>query len=116
MIRLLSDENFHGKILRGLTHRRPELELVRVQDVGLEGATDPEILSWASDEDRIVLTRDIATMPAYAHERILRREVMPGMFVVNMHHLVRETIDELLLIDEASEHAEWSGLVVFLPL
>jgi hypothetical protein len=34
-MRLLSDENFNGAILRGLIRRLPELDLVRVQDVGL---------------------------------------------------------------------------------
>ena len=35
MLRLLSDENFDGKIIRGLFLRQPNLDLVRVQDVGL---------------------------------------------------------------------------------
>jgi hypothetical protein len=47
MLRLVSDENFNGDIIRGLGLRRPGLALVRVQDVGLEGATDPAVLAWA---------------------------------------------------------------------
>jgi hypothetical protein len=35
MLRLLADENFHGDAIDGLLARRPELDLVRVQDVGL---------------------------------------------------------------------------------
>jgi len=34
-VRLLTDENFNGAILRGLVRRLPELDIVRVQDVGL---------------------------------------------------------------------------------
>ncbi|WP_179131153.1 hypothetical protein [Candidatus Entotheonella palauensis] len=41
MLRLLSDENFHGDIIRGLRLQHPNLDLLRVQDVGLEGADDP---------------------------------------------------------------------------
>ena len=37
MLRLLADENFHGDIVRGLLLRQPDLDLVRVQDVGLTG-------------------------------------------------------------------------------
>ena len=44
MLRLLSDENFNGDIVRGLLLRRPALDLCRVQDVGLEEADDPTIL------------------------------------------------------------------------
>jgi hypothetical protein len=34
MLRLLSDENFNGDIVRGLLLRNPELDLLRIQDLG----------------------------------------------------------------------------------
>ena len=43
MLAFLRDENFKGDIVRGLRHQRPELDLVRVQDVGLSGADDEVI-------------------------------------------------------------------------
>lgn len=46
MLRLLSDENFNGDIVRGLLLRCPKLDLVRVQDSGLDGVDDPAVL-WA---------------------------------------------------------------------
>ena len=63
MMRLLADENFHGVVVRHVLIRCPGLDLVRVQDVGLSGATDPEVLAWAAANDRIVLTHDHRTMP-----------------------------------------------------
>ena len=59
MLRLLTDENFNGYIVRGLQRRRPALELVRVQDVGLGEADDPTILEWAAVHDYILLFRFI---------------------------------------------------------
>lgn len=45
MLRLLSDENFNGgDIVRGLLLRQPDLDLVRVQDIGLAVQTTPT--SW----------------------------------------------------------------------
>ena len=70
MLRLLADENFNGDIVRGLLLRQPDFELVRVQDVGLGGAEDPDILAWAAENDRIVLTHDYATMADFAYERV----------------------------------------------
>ncbi len=52
MLRLVSDENFNGDIVRGLFRRHPELELVRVQDVGLMQTPDPDILEWAASQGR----------------------------------------------------------------
>ena len=83
MLRLASDENFNGDIVRGLLFRLPELNLVRVQDVGLEGATDPVVLVWAAENDRIVMTHDRATLPNFAYERVVAGEAMPGVFVVS---------------------------------
>jgi hypothetical protein len=44
MLRLLADENFNGDIVRALLLRQPDLNIVRVQDVGLVGVVDPDIL------------------------------------------------------------------------
>src|SRR5437867_9815432 len=116
MLRLLADENFNGEIVRGLLLRRPELDLVRVQDVGLRGADDPQILNWAGEQNRIVLTHDRATMPHHCYARLGAGGLMPGLFVVNDRLRVGEAIAEVLLLDEYTEQAEWTGLVVYLPL
>ncbi len=34
--------------------RQPDLDLVRVQDVGLSGVDDPAVLAWAAENNRIV--------------------------------------------------------------
>ena len=48
MLRLLTDENFNGDIIRGLLLQRPSLDLVHVQSVGLAGADDPTVLAWTT--------------------------------------------------------------------
>lgn len=116
MLRLLSDENFNGDAIRGLLLRRPGLDLARVQDVGLMGVDDPDVLAWAADNGRILLTHDRATLPDHAFARVGAGQPMPGVFVFNDRLPVRQIIDEVLMADEASEQAEWSGRVVYFPL
>jgi predicted nuclease of predicted toxin-antitoxin system len=116
MLRFLSDENFNGDIVRGLFLREPNIDLLRVQGVGLQEVADPAILSWATANDRIVLTHDRATMPDFAYERLLRGDTMSGLFVVNDRISTRQVIDELLLLNDCSEQAEWRGIVLYLPL
>ena len=116
MLSLLSDENFNGDIVRGLFLRQPDLDLLRVQDTGLRAADDPDILAWAANNERILLTHDRATMPDFAYERLVRGEPMAGVFVVNDRMLVRQAINELLLLVDCSEQAEWQGIVLYLPL
>ena len=82
-------------ILRGLLLRRPDLDLSRVQDVGLEEADEPAILAWAAAHNRIVLTHDRATMPDFAYARVVAEQSMPGVFVVPDRMAVRQAIEEL---------------------
>lgn len=62
MLKFLADENFDNTIVRGVFRRKPSVDIVRVQDVGLSGEEDPTILAWAAQEDRILLTHDVATI------------------------------------------------------
>lgn len=116
MLRLLADENFNGDIVRGLLLRQSDLDLVRVQDVGLVGADDPDVLAWAAENNRIVLTHDRATMSDYAYERVAAGEGMAGVFILNDRFPVGQAIEEILLMVACSEQAEWNGRAVHVPL
>ena len=56
MLRLAADENFNRDIVRGLLRRKPDLDIVRVQDAGLAGADDSSVLEWAAVQGRVVLS------------------------------------------------------------
>jgi Domain of unknown function (DUF5615) len=116
VLRLLADENFNGDIVRGLLLRQPDLDIVRVQDVGLAGEDDPRVLTWAAENNRIVLTHDRATMPDYARERLASGERMPGAFILPDQAPVARSIQEILLIITCTDQVEWNGRVVYLPL
>jgi hypothetical protein len=116
MLHLASDENFNGDIVRGLRLRRTELDLMRIQDAGLEGADDESVLAWAAENNRILLTHDRATMPDCAYVRVKSGQFMPGVFVVNDRLPPGQVIEELLLIDSCSEQSEWTDRVLYLPL
>lgn len=45
----------NNDIVRGLLRRKPDVDIVRVQDVSLSGADDPTILEWAAQEDALHL-------------------------------------------------------------
>ena len=79
MIRLLADENFNNNIVRGVRLWNPGIDLVRVQDVGLSVANDPSVLEWAAGHQRVLLTHDVATIKAFAYERVRAGKPMPGI-------------------------------------
>ena len=116
MLRLAADQNFNHDIVRGLRRRKPDLDIVRLQDVGLSDADDRTVLQWAADERRILLTHDVSTMTAYAYERVGAGLPMPGVFEVKRSVAIRAVIEDLLLLAECSLEGEWEGQVRYLPL
>jgi predicted nuclease of predicted toxin-antitoxin system len=114
MLRLVSDENFNGEIIRGLVRAQPDLDIVRVQDVGLLGVEDPQILAWAAENNRVLVTHDRATIPAFAYDRVRAGEPMPGVFVLDDRAAVGPVIEDLLLFALCSQENEWEGQVLYL--
>ena len=70
MLPLVADENVNGAIIRGLRRRQPGIDLIFVQEVGLDHTPDPDILEWAAAEGRIVITEDVNTMVGFAWDRV----------------------------------------------
>lgn len=56
MLRLLADENIPRRLVRLLA--KHGIDVVRVQDLGLRGASDQELIEMANRLGRAVLTRD----------------------------------------------------------
>ncbi len=115
--KFLTDEDFDNRILRGLLRYRSSLDLVRVQDVGLSGATDPQILHWAAQENRILLTHDFRTMPHHVAQAMPAGFALAGVIVVPQSLAIGEAIqDILLLVDFTSREEIKSWMIVYLPL
>jgi Domain of unknown function (DUF5615) len=79
MIRVATDENFHGDVLRGLLRRCPTLDVLRVQDTEIFGMDDPTLLEWCARENRVLFTHDIRTIPGFVNARLKRGEPVAGV-------------------------------------
>lgn len=115
-MRLLADENLNNHIYRSLLLQRPDQDIVRVQDVGLYGKSDPEVLAWALSEKRILITHDVRTIPALAMEWLSDNRAIPGILLIEQSAPVGQIIADLILILDASEQSEWDGQIHYLPL
>jgi predicted nuclease of predicted toxin-antitoxin system len=116
VIRWLADENFNGKILRALRRELPDIDLIRVQDTALLQAPDPQVLAWAAQESRLLLTQDVETMVGFANARVAQGLPMSGVIVLRHTLRLSTAIDDILTIASASDIGDWANRVVFLPL
>jgi len=116
MLRLVADENLDNDLIRGLLHRSPGADIVRIQDVGLSGRPDDEVLAWAAREGRVLLTQDLRTVPRYAYERVRAGSPMPGVIATSQRAAAGQVLEDLVLLVEHSRDGEWEGQVLYLPL
>jgi predicted nuclease of predicted toxin-antitoxin system len=117
MLRLASDADVHGEIIRGLRRRQPALDVVRVQDVLPENTADAEVLACAAVENRVLITNDRNTMIGTAHRRVIANELVSGLIATTIRQSLGSTIDDILLIAECMmEHELQDRVVVYLPL
>jgi hypothetical protein len=116
VLRLAADENLNNNIVRGLLRRKSGVDIVRIQDVGLSGASDPVVLAWCAQESRVLLTHDVTTITRYAYERTSRSQKMPGVFGIPRGVPIGQAINDILLLAECSLEDEWKGQIRYLPL
>lgn len=117
MLRLASDADVHGDIIRGLRRRVPEIDLVRVQDALAENTLDPDVLAWTAAEKRVLITNDRNTMIAGAYRRVADGDPVPGLIATTNDQSIGSAIDDILLIAECvSEEEIMDRIVIYLPL
>ncbi len=114
MVPLAVDENVDGRVLRGLLRRSPRLDVVRVQDIGLDATDDREILAWAAAEGRLLLSHDVQTMTRFAADRLAAGERMAGLVLLPQVRSVGAVIDAVLQLLEEAEGSPLVGRIVYL--
>jgi hypothetical protein len=116
VLRLASDADVHGGIVRGLRRRLPEIDLVRVQDALPEGSPDPQVLAWAATENRVLITNDRNTIVGFACQRVAAGERMPGLIATTNEQSIGSAIDDSLVVAKYMPEEEIRDqIVVFLP-
>ncbi len=114
-IRFLADANFNQKIVAGLLRRAPQIDFELPQGVIPEKMGDPGVLELAAARGRMIVTHDARTMPKHFSEFVAHRP-SPGVILVPKNMPIRTAIEELLLIWQVSEAAEWTNQMRRLPL
>jgi predicted nuclease of predicted toxin-antitoxin system len=116
MLRLLIDENFDHQILRGLKSRLPELDFVTVRQVRLARSPDSDLLMWAAENGRVMLTHDVGTMSDCANQLLRDGQPMAGVIFVPDLLDIGRAINDLELLIACSWESEFRDRTEHLPL
>jgi Domain of unknown function (DUF5615) len=115
MLRLVSDEDVHDDIIRGLRRREPALDVVRVVDVAPNHTPDPVILGWAANNERVLLTGDLNTMVGFAWDRVGAGLPMAGVLALLENVGIGRVIDDILLVALCYAADEIKEQVLYIP-
>jgi predicted nuclease of predicted toxin-antitoxin system len=114
-IQLLADENLRRGIVLGLRRREATVSFVQAYEAGLAGKDDFTVLRIAAEQNRILVSHDLRTMPDH-FRRFIERQASPGVILIPQKLPLSSAIEELLIIWLASEPEEWINQIRFLPL
>jgi predicted nuclease of predicted toxin-antitoxin system len=114
-VRFLADQNLNDDIVSGVLRRLPEIDFETAYEAGLEEASDPELLSFAAKEGKILVTHDRKTMPTY-FGRLIETQNSAGVLIISQNCEIARAIEELILVWEVSDAEEYLNLIRTIPL
>lgn len=96
-LRFQADADLNPEIERGLRRREPSIDFRGAAKVIPEGTSDSEVLRIAADAGRVLVSRDVATMPGQ-FERFVAENDSPGLLLIPSSRGIGETIEGILLV------------------
>jgi hypothetical protein len=114
-IQFLADENLRRAIVLGLRRREPSASFVQAYEAGATGKDDLTVLQIAAEQNRILVSHALKTMPQH-FRHFIARQASPGVILIPQKLPLRTAIEQLVMIWLASEAEEWVNQIRFLPL
>jgi hypothetical protein len=88
---------------------------VGIDDAPVTGSSDNALLLFCQTEQRILITADRATMPAAVAQHLAAGGTTSGVLVVRPGSSVSRLLDDLEILFDASESAEWVNQYDYIP-
>lgn len=111
-IRFQADANLDPDIVRGLYRREPAIDFALTQGVIRDALPDSEVLRLAADAGRVLVSRDVRTMPKHFNAFVASHQ-SPGLILVPAGITIGAAIDGLLFAwlawtaEEMENHLRW---------
>lgn len=117
-VRFLLDENIPVLLKRALLRREPRVDILRIGDPQAPplGTSDPDLLMFLEQSKRLLITLNRASMPGHLRAHYGAGRHLWGVLWMRRDATIRQLVEDLLLIWEASEAEEWVDFMGDLPL
>jgi hypothetical protein len=117
-LKYLLDENVTLVYQTQLLQRNSSLVILVVgnTDAPAKGTLDPEILFWCEEHNFVLVTNNRSSMTIHLADHIAQGRHIPGILILNTNLSIGQSIEELILIAEASFDDEYQDRIEYLPL
>lgn len=110
-----ADADLNQAIVTGVLRLEPALDFQSANVADLASLSDLEVLSFAAQEGRVLVSHDQRTMPINFAE-FTSTQNSSGVLIVLQSFPVREAIRELVQLWRESEAEDWTNRIAYLPL
>ncbi len=120
-LRYLFDEHLRGQLWSAVVAYNDQasvpLDVVRVGDpLDLPlSSRDADIIAWAEDAGRVIVSRDKRTMIADLLAHLGARRDSPGLFIIRPRAALADVLMFLVEAAGADDDDQWRGQAVFIP-
>ena len=112
-IRFAVDEDIDERIVRGVLRRNDQIDFLNGKEVGLRNSPDRDVLEWAAQEMRVLLTHDRGTMRAEAVRRVNQKRLMPGLIIIPQEQRFGSYIDQIIDVFTYDDLGMWNDRIEF---
>ncbi|MBV9035161.1 MAG: DUF5615 family PIN-like protein [Acidobacteriaceae bacterium] len=95
--RFQADADLDPEIGRGLRRREPAIDFRAAANVIPDGTPDPEVLQIAAQAGRVLVSRDVSTMPDHFVQFLVQHE-SPGVILIPSRRSIGAVIEGLLVV------------------
>jgi hypothetical protein len=116
-VRFLLDENISPKVRIAIQRHHPHIDVLRVGDEGTPPlhTLDPDILTYLETSQRLLITKNRASMPGHVAEHLTLGGKHWGVFRVRPDTSIRQLLQTLDLVSSASEAEDWINEMHWIP-
>src|SRR5262245_14322043 len=120
-LKFVLDENLRGVLWRAIQRHNKvasePLDVVRIGDAPdlPLGSDDLEILLWADREQRILISRDAASLFIHLAEHLSAGHHSPGIFMIRRRCAIPQVVAFLVEASYRSEAKDWENRIEYIP-
>jgi hypothetical protein len=112
--RLLADADLNHAIISGVVRRNAGIDFKRAEEVPLEGLADEVVLLAAAQDQRVLVSHDVSTMPGHLRN-FVSTSPSPGVILIPQDLSIGKAIEYVLLICEACDAPDLANRLCLAP-